>query len=70
MPPYARLDLNASRTFTFNRSRLTLFVEIMNATGHENFGPADGAIRAGNAAVGYTEHLIPFLPSAGLLVEF
>ena len=49
LPDYARLDLSGSRTFTFTRSRLTLFVEVMNVTGRENFGPADGAIRSNGA---------------------
>jgi len=70
IPTYARLDLRLSRTFTFVRSRLTLFVEVMNATGHDNFGPADGSIRSTLQAVNYLERLIPRLPSAGLLWEF
>jgi hypothetical protein len=70
LPPYARLDLSGSRTFTFTRSRLTLFVEVVNATGRRNFGPADGFIRSTGQAVGFSERLIPFLPSAGMLVEF
>lgn len=70
LPPYARLDLSGSRTFTFTRSRLTLFVEIVNATGRRNFGPADGFIRSTGQAIGFSERLIPFLPSAGMLVEF
>ena len=70
LPPYARLDLSGSRTFTYNRSRLTLFVEIMNVTNRDNYGPADGAIRNTLAAVDFSERLIPLLPSAGLLLEF
>jgi hypothetical protein len=70
LPRYARLDLRATRTFTFDRRRLTLFVEIMNALGRENVGQADGAIRANLEAVGYAERLIPFVPSAGFLIEF
>lgn len=70
LPPYARLDLGGSRTFTYNRSRLTLFVEIMNVTNRDNYGPADGAIRNTLAAVDFSERLIPLLPSAGLLLEF
>jgi hypothetical protein len=70
VPTYARLDLRFSRTFTFVRNRLTLFVEIMNATGHENFGPSDGSIRSSLQAVNYVESLIPRVPSAGILLEF
>ncbi len=70
VPRYSRLDLRVSRTFTFVRTRLTLFVEVMNATGHANFGPSDGSIRSNLQAVNYVEHLIPRVPSAGILLEF
>ena len=70
LPRYVRLDLRASRTFTFDRRRLTLFVEVMNALGRDNYGQADGSIRANLEAVGYVERLIPRVPSAGLLIEF
>lgn len=70
LPHYSRLDLRLNRTFTFNRSRLTLFVEVMNATGHENLGQADGTIRTNLDATGWAERLIPRVPSAGILIEF
>ena len=70
MPPYVRLDVSGSRTFTFARSRLTLFVEIMNVLNRDNYGPADGGIRNNLSATDFTEKLIPILPSAGLLLEF
>lgn len=70
LPAYARLDLSGSRTFTFDRSRLTLFVEIMNVTNRDNYGPADGFIRNTLVAANYSETLIPILPSAGILIEF
>jgi hypothetical protein len=70
LPTYARLDLRASRSFTFDRRRLTVFVEVMNATGRRNLGQADGSIRATLEAPGYAERLIPRVPSAGILIEF
>jgi hypothetical protein len=71
LPFYARLDLRANRSFTFERSRLTLFVEVMNVLGRRNGGQSDGFIRAGTLeAVGYVERLLPRVPSAGLLIEF
>ena len=42
----------------------------MNVTNRDNYGPADGGIRANLAAEGFSEKLIPVLPSAGILVEF
>jgi hypothetical protein len=70
LPLYARLDVRANRTFTFDRGRLTLFVEVMNVLGRDNYGQTDGFIRFNREAVGYTERLIPFVPSAGFLIEF
>ena len=70
LPDYARFDINGSRTFEFTRSRLTLFVEVMNVTNRENVGPADGSIRTNRTAVNYTETLLPVVPSAGILIEF
>jgi len=70
LPVYARLDLRANRTFTFNQRRLTLFVEVMNATGRENMGQASGQILSGGQTQGFVERMIPRIPSAGLLIEF
>jgi hypothetical protein len=70
LPTYARLDLRATRTFTFDTRRLTLFVEVMNALGRDNYGQSDGTIRNTLRAEGYLERMIPFVPSAGFLIEF
>jgi hypothetical protein len=70
LPLYARLDVRANRTFTFQRSRLTLFAEVMNLTGRRNGGQADGSIRSNLDAVNYVERLLPRVPSVGLLFEF
>lgn len=70
LPVYARLDVRANRTFTFDRSRLTLFVEVMNVLGRRNGGQSDGTILANRRAIGYVERLLPRVPSAGFLFEF
>ena len=71
LPLYARLDVRANRTFTFERSRLTLFVEVMNLLGRDNGGQSDGFITPGTLRANfYVESLIPRVPSAGLLFEF
>ena len=71
LPTYARLDIRANRTYTFDRRRLTLFLEVVNATGHDNLGQTSGSIRnATFDAVGYTSKMIPFVPSVGVLIEF
>jgi hypothetical protein len=70
LPAYLRVDARANRTYTFDRRRLTLFLEVINLTGRRNFGVADGSVRSNFQAVNYTEKLIPWLPSIGILIEF
>ncbi len=70
IPPYARLDVRANRTFIRRRKRLTLFVEVLNVLNRTNERVAipivDGTLRVTNLF----ESLVPVVPSAGLLVEF
>jgi len=71
LPAYARLDLRADRAFTYRRSRLTLFVEVINTLGRRNLGPADWSLNTTTLVYrNVTETLFPLLPSAGLLIEF
>ncbi len=70
LPVYARLDVRADRTFTFDRRRLTLFVEVMNVLGRDNQRQSAGSIRSATSVTGFVEREIPFVPSAGLLIEF
>jgi outer membrane receptor protein involved in Fe transport len=71
IPAYSRLDLRGSRTFNWQSRRLTLFVELLNALGHDNMRfniPAvNGRTRQ---AFGIFEEMIPLIPSAGILLEF
>jgi hypothetical protein len=71
LPNYVRLDLRANHTFTFTRRRLTLFVEVVNATNRTNLGQAPGFVSgAAFTVVNETQKLLPFLPSVGILIEF
>lgn len=70
LPIYARLDLRATRTFTSDRRRLTLFLELMNVLGRRNVRQTEANIRPNFEVTGLAERLIPFVPSAGMLVEF
>jgi hypothetical protein len=70
LPVYARLDLRANRTFTFNQRRLTLFVEVMNVTGRRNLGQSVGTIHSNLTTDGFATRMIPRVPSAGFLIEF
>ena len=70
LPVYQRLDLRANRTWTLQRSRLTLYVELMNVFGKTNWRTGNGGIRPDGEIVGLLDPLVPFVPSAGLLWEF
>ena len=71
LPAYARLDLRGDWAFTYRRSRLTLFVEVVNALSRHNLGPSDWSL---NTATGVYRNVVqpmfPLLPSVGVLIEF
>jgi hypothetical protein len=70
LPRYARLDLRATRTFTSGRRRITLFLEVMNVFDRTNVRQTEATVRPNLEVVGLAERLIPFVPSAGILIEF
>jgi hypothetical protein len=71
LPTYARLDVRADRSFTYQRRRLTLFLEAINVLNRENLAPAGPSITIPPGRVqNLTESLFPFLPMAGVLIEF
>lgn len=68
---YLRIDARANRTFTYNARRLTLFLEVINLTGRRNLGTSEGGVNSKTFLTsGFTEKLIPWLPSIGILIEF
>jgi len=71
LPAYSRLDLRADRTFTYRKSRLTLFIEVVNATNRDNYRANSPGINVSTRRVfGPIDPLFPLLPVAGVLVEF
>ena len=71
LPAYARLDIRADRAFTYRKSRLTLFIEVINATNRENFRyDTPGVNLASRRVFEVTESMFPLLPVAGVLFEF
>jgi hypothetical protein len=70
LPVYARLDLKLTRTFDLGRRRMTLFAEVMNALGRRNLRQSAGTVRSTLEVLGALERLVPFVPSAGVLIEF
>ncbi len=74
LPAYHRLDLRASRHFTFSRSRLSIFLDIQNLYNRRNvrlFVPSvvslepNGDVTVHNTA----DYFLPLLPSLGLRWE-
>ena len=71
LPAYSRLDVRADRAFTYRRSRLTLFAEVVNVLNRSNFRMQGASLDLRTGQVfGLTEKLFPLLPSAGVLIEF
>jgi outer membrane receptor for ferrienterochelin and colicin len=71
LPAYSRLDLHADRTFTYRKSRLTLFLELVNAMNRDNYRPNSPGVNITSRRVfDPIESLFPLLPVAGVLIEF
>ena len=71
VPDYARLDLRADRTFTYRKSRLTLFLEVVNATNRDNYRQSSTGINLTTRRVNNPlDAMFPLLPVAGVLFEF
>jgi hypothetical protein len=71
LPAYTRLDIRADRSFTYRKSRLTLFLEVINATNRENLRyDRPGVNLATRRVFEPTESMFPLLPVAGVLIEF
>jgi len=71
VPGYARLDVRANRTFAWNHTRLTLFMEAINLLNQSNVRFALPSInRRTFEATDLFERMFPRLPSVGVLLEF
>jgi carboxypeptidase-like protein len=69
--PYQRLDLRFDKAWAFSRWKMTLYVEGLNLTNHDNprfitsaFNPATGHF------IAVTEKGLPVTPTAGVSFEF
>ncbi len=71
LPAYSRLDLRADRTFTYRKSRLTLFIEVVNAMNRDNYRfDSPGINTITRRVFEPLDSLFPLLPVAGILIEF
>jgi Carboxypeptidase regulatory-like domain len=71
IPGYSRFDVRANRTFTWDRTRLTLFLEAVNLFNQRNVRFQLPIVnRRTLEATGLFENMIPLVPSVGVLLEF
>jgi hypothetical protein len=71
VPAYSRLDLRLNRTFTWERTRLTLFVEGLNVTNRGNVRAILPSVdRRTFQVTNLFETMVPLVPSVGVLIEF
>ena len=69
---YQRLDLRVNKSFIFDRWKLTLYGELINATNHKNYRMS--SYNSANASTGRAsisiDRVFPILPSGGIMLEF
>ena len=71
VPVYSRLDARMNRTFTWERKRLTLFVEAVNIYNRANVRfDVPSVDRRTFQATNVFSTMLPFVPSIGFLLEF
>jgi hypothetical protein len=70
VPAYSRLDIRANHSFDFNKSRLTVFAEVINVLNHSNVRQ-DSAVFSNLRYVEEPfEELFGRVPAVGILLEF
>lgn len=71
LPFYSRVDLRVNKAFLFRRWKLTLSGEALNALKRVNYRyPGFATIGPGGEISNERQKLLPFLPSAGVAIEF
>jgi hypothetical protein len=74
LPTHGRFDFRLGKSFNRDRYRMTLFVEILNLFDRENLrfsGHDHDSVNPWTGRIyGLTQKQFPFLPTAGLIVEF
>jgi outer membrane cobalamin receptor len=71
LPQYSRLDVRVNRAFHFDRWKLTMYAEVTNILRRENERFANlRDVDTDGTVYFFRELLLPFLPSAGMSIEF
>ena len=71
LPGYSRLDARVHYAFHLERWKLTLYSEVTNVLNRRNVRFANlDSLGSGGRVLYSREYLLPFLPSAGITIEF
>jgi hypothetical protein len=72
LPSYQRVDIRANKSFTYDAWKLTLYGEVINVANRRNmrFISFDGLNSATQRAFLTTQRVFPFVPVAGVTLEF
>jgi hypothetical protein len=69
-PVYSRLDVRANKAFNFDRWKLTLYGEVSNVLGRKNLRYTTQVDTVNQSVSFDKDTMFPFLPIAGIRVEF
>jgi hypothetical protein len=71
LPAYSRVDVRINKAFLFNKWKLTLNGEVINALNRNNLRYAGFEGYGSEGRVfGQLDRVFPILPSAGVVIEF
>jgi outer membrane receptor for ferrienterochelin and colicin len=72
LPYYSRVDFRCSKAFYFKRSKLSLYLEVLNLFNQENWRfDRINSVNAATLKVSMgSDSLLPILPTAGFVLEF
>jgi hypothetical protein len=71
IPFYNRLDIRLSKAFLFKKAKLTVTGEVLNLLNRENVRYAGFDFYFSNGRIqGQLDHLLPIVPSAGVVIDF
>jgi outer membrane receptor for ferrienterochelin and colicin len=70
LPVYSRVDIRVNKAFLFNKWKLTLNGELINALNRENVRYAGFEGYLDDRVFGQLDRVLPRIPSAGVVIEF
>ena len=72
LPYYGRVDLRANKAFYYSRSKLSLYLEILNVLNRENIRyDHTSGVNSTTRKISFSKDtLLPIIPTAGFVLEF